>query len=190
MAHTGKAIFFSAPSGSGKTTVVKHLLNTNKDLGFSISATTRSKREGEVDGKDYHFLSVEQFEEKIKEGAFVEWEQVYEGLYYGTLKSEVERLWSFGKHVLFDVDVLGGLSLKKYFGKDGLAVFVKVPNVDTLEQRLRARKSESDESLVKRLEKVKYELSFEDKFDVTLINDKLETTLAEAEKLVAKFINE
>ena len=189
MIHTGKAIFFSAPSGSGKTTVVKHLLKTNKNLGFSISATTRPMREGEVDGKDYHFLSVEQFEEKIKEGAFVEWEQVYEGLYYGTLKSEVERLWSLGKHVLFDVDVLGGISLKKYFGDNGLAVFVKVPNVKTLEQRLRDRKSESEESLTKRLEKVKYELSFEDKFDVTLVNDKLETTLVEAEKIIEGFIN-
>ena len=187
--NSGKAIFFSAPSGSGKTTVVKHLLKVNDKLGFSISATTRPMRDNEQNGKDYYFMSVKEFEQKIEEGAFVEWEQVYEGLYYGTLKSEVERLWSEGKHVLFDVDVLGGVSLKEYFGEKGLAVFVKVPSIEILEKRLRDRKSESEETLATRLDRVKYELTFEDKFDVTLVNDELEKTFAEAELLVQTFIN-
>ncbi len=187
--NSGKAIFFSAPSGSGKTTVVKHLLQQKSNLGFSISATTRASRPNEQNGKDYYFLSVAEFEQKIKEDAFVEWEQVYDGLYYGTLKSEVERLWSEGKHVLFDVDVLGGLSLKKYFKEKGLAVFVKVPGIEILEKRLRDRKSESEESIARRLERVKYEMTFEDKFDITLVNDDLEKTLNEAEQLVDKFLN-
>jgi len=187
--NSGKSIFFSAPSGSGKTTVVKHLLKVNYKLGFSISATTRPKRENETDARDYYFLSVGEFEKKITEGAFVEWEQVYEGVYYGTLKSEVERLWSQGKHVLFDVDVLGGLSLKKYFGKKGLAVFVKVPGIDILEKRLKDRGTESEEDLTTRMERVKYELTFEDKFDITLINDDLEKTLKKAELVVDNFIN-
>jgi guanylate kinase len=132
----GKAIIFSAPSGSGKTTIVRYLLSTHENLGFSISACTRQRRkQNEVDGKDYYFLTHEEFKQKIAEEAFIEWEQVYEGGYYGTLKSEIERIWGEGKHVLFDVDVKGGLSLKKYFKDQALAVFVKVPSVEELAKR-------------------------------------------------------
>src|SRR3954470_22887405 len=138
-----KAIIFSAPSGSGKTTIVKHLLNTNTDLGFSISASTRDKRgRTEQNGKDYYFLSPDDFKDKIDKNEFIEWEEVYEGNFYGTLKSEIERIWSEGKNVIFDVDVKGGLNLKKYFGDRGLGVFVKVPSVDVLKERLRDRGTE------------------------------------------------
>ncbi len=187
--NKGKAFIFSAPSGSGKTTIVRHLLDNFSYLGFSISATTRSPRTGEKDGEHYHFLSVDDFTQKIEAKAFIEWEQVYEGLYYGTLISEVEKLWSEGKHVLFDVDVVGGLNLKKYFGDRGLAVFVKVPDTTELEKRLRERKTESEENIKKRLERFEYELGFEDQFDVTLINDKLGETVKEAESMVLNFIN-
>src|SRR6187402_3699655 len=136
----GKAIIFSAPSGSGKTTIVKHLLASNPDLGFSISASTRDKRgRTESHGKDYYFLAPDEFKKKIDEDAFIEWEEVYEGNFYGTLKSEIERIWNEGKNVIFDVDVKGGLNLKKYFGDKALAIFVLVPSIETLEQRLRGR---------------------------------------------------
>lgn len=186
--NQGKAIIFSAPSGSGKTTIVNHLLRKNPHLGFSISATTRRQRPNETEGKDYYFLSKEDFEEKIADEAFVEWEQVYEDLYYGTLKSEVERIWNTGRHVLFDVDVIGGMNLKKYFGDSALAVFVKVPRLDILRERLEARNTESAESLEKRLEKVEYELKFEDKFDLSVINDHLEEALRKAENIVDEFL--
>ena len=185
----GKAFIFSAPSGSGKTTIVKHLLDKFSFLGFSISATTRKQRPGEVDGKHYHFLSEEEFRQKIEQNAFIEWEQVFEGMYYGTMVEEGEKLWRSGKHVLFDVDVVGGLNLKKYFGEDGLAVFVKVPGIKELEKRLKDRKTESKEAMVKRLDKFEFELRFEDQFDVTLINDQLDHTFAMAEQLVTNFIN-
>lgn len=165
----GKAIIFCAPSGSGKTTLVKHLLSQYSNLGFSISACTRDKRgRNEIHGKDYYFLSIEEFQENIRANAFVEWEEVYPGGYYGTLKSEVERLWNEGKNVIFDVDVKGGLKLKEYFGEDALAIFVKVPSIEELEARLRSRGTETEESLSKRLYKVKFEMSFQDKFDVVL----------------------
>jgi len=186
----GKAIIFSAPSGSGKTTVVRHLMNKFPNLGFSISATTRKKRNGETDGKDYYFLSRREFEEKIANDEFVEWEQVYEGLYYGTLKREVERLWNQNQHVLFDVDVLGGINLKKYFGERGFAVFVKVPDLRELENRLRLRKTESEESLQKRLDRVRYEIGYEKDFDASLVNDKLDDTFLEAEKMINKFLRQ
>lgn len=189
MSFVGKLIIFSAPSGSGKTTIVKHLLATNSDLGFSISACTRDKRgRNEVNGKDYYFLSPEEFKKKIDNNEFVEWEQVYVGAFYGTLKSEIERVWSQGKHVLFDVDVKGGLSLKKYYGDRALAIFVKVPSLEMLEQRLRARGTDSDDSISKRLFKVKFEMSFENQFDVTLVNEDLETTLLKAQQLVDEFL--
>ncbi|MBX2953453.1 MAG: guanylate kinase [Leadbetterella sp.] len=184
----GKAIIFCAPSGSGKTTLVRHLLSVHENLGFSISACTRDKRgRNEVHGKDYYFLSIEEFQAKIKENAFVEWEEVYPGGYYGTLKSEVERLWDAGKNVIFDVDVKGGLKLKEYFGENALAIFVKVPSLEELEVRLRSRGTETEESLSKRLYKVKFEMSFQDRFDVVLLNDNLEESLDKAETLYTTF---
>ncbi|ADQ17387.1 guanylate kinase [Leadbetterella byssophila] len=185
----GKAIIFCAPSGSGKTTLVKHLLSQYSNLGFSISACTRDKRgRNEIHGKDYYFLSIEEFQENIRANAFVEWEEVYPGGYYGTLKSEVERLWNEGKNVIFDVDVKGGLKLKEYFGEDALAIFVKVPSIEELEARLRSRGTETEESLSKRLYKVKFEMSFQDKFDVVLLNDNLEESQEKAENLYTTFL--
>jgi guanylate kinase len=191
MSFVGKLIIFSAPSGSGKTTIVKHLLANNSNLGFSISACTRDKRgRNEVNGKDYYFLTPEEFKQKIDNNEFVEWEQVYVGAFYGTLKSEIERVWSQGKHVLFDVDVKGGLSLKKYYGDRALAIFVKVPSLEELEQRLRTRGTDSDDSISKRLFKVKFEMSFENQFDVILVNEDLETTLVKARQLVDDFLRQ
>ena len=142
--HKGKALIFSAPSGSGKTTIVHHLLNNNSNLGFSISACTRDKRgRKEENGKDYHFLTPEDFRAKIENDEFIEWEEVYEGNFYGTLKNEIQRIWDSGKHVIFDVDVKGGLSLKEYFGDDALAVFVRVPSIEVLKERLNDRGTES-----------------------------------------------
>ncbi|MEY4647039.1 MAG: hypothetical protein RIQ98_875, partial [Bacteroidota bacterium] len=171
----GKLIIFSAPSGSGKTTIVKQLLENNANLGFSISACTRDKRgRSEANGQDYYFMTPDEFRQKIEEDAFVEWEEVYPGAYYGTLKSEIERIWASGKHVIFDVDVKGGLALKNYYKERALSVFVKVPTLEMLEDRLRARGTETEESLSKRIFKMKFEWSFQDKFDVILVNDKLE----------------
>lgn len=185
----GKAFIFAAPSGSGKTTIVKHLLAKRPDLGFSISASTRDKRgRTEENGKDYYFLSKEDFQQKIKEDAFVEWEEVYTGNYYGTLKEEIQRIWDEGRHVVFDVEVKGAMNLKKYFGDDALAVFVKVPTIEELERRLTARGTESRESLSQRLYRAEFEMGFEDKFDVTLINENLEESCANAEKLVDGFL--
>jgi guanylate kinase len=185
----GKLIIFSAPSGSGKTTIVKHLLNTNPKLGFSISACTRDKRgRNEEHGKDYYFLTPEDFKKKIDNNEFVEYEEVYQGAFYGTLKSEIERLWASGKHVIFDVDVKGGLSLKKYYGDRALAIFVKCPSMEVLEQRLRSRKTETEDSISTRLFKVKFEMGFENQFDVTLFNSDLDQALKDAQKLVDDFI--
>lgn len=186
---SGKAIIFSAPSGSGKTTIVKHLLTTNPRLGFSISACTRDKRgRDEQNGKDYYFLTPEEFKSKIDQNAFVEWEEVYEGNFYGTLKAEIERIWNEGKTVIFDVDVKGGLHLKEYFGDSALAVFVKVPSLEVLTSRLRDRGTESEESLSRRLYKAKFEMSFEDRFDVSLVNDDMEKSFLQAEALVNNFL--
>ncbi|HLT82176.1 MAG TPA: guanylate kinase [Cyclobacteriaceae bacterium] len=184
----GKAIIFSAPSGSGKTTIVKHLLANNPDLGFSISASTRDKRgRTEVDGKDYYFLTPEEFKEKIDKDEFVEWEEVYSGNFYGTLKSEIDRIWQEGKNVVFDVDVKGGLNLKRYFGDRALAVFVSVPSLEVLETRLNERGTETEESLSRRMFKAKFETTFKDQFDVVLLNEDLETSLAEAQRLYDEF---
>lgn len=184
----GKALIFSAPSGSGKTTIVKHLLQTNPDLGFSISASTRDKRgRTEENGKDYYFLSPEEFKEKIDNNEFIEWEEVYAGNFYGTLKSEIERVWNSGKNVIFDVDVKGGLNLKKYFGDKALAVFVKVPSVEVLKERLNDRGTETSESLSRRLFKANFEMSFQDQFDVVLVNENLQKSLAEAQQLYDDF---
>jgi guanylate kinase len=186
----GKALIFSAPSGSGKTTIVQHLLNNNPDLGFSISASTRDKRgRTEQDGKDYYFLSPEEFKRKIDNNEFVEWEEVYAGNFYGTLRSEIERIWKEGKNVIFDVDVKGGINLKKYFGDKALAVFVKVPSLEVLKERLQERGTESEESLSRRLFKAKFEMTFQDKFDVVLVNENLNRTLAEAQKIYDQFKN-
>ena len=180
----GKLIIFSAPSGSGKTTIVKQLLANNPNLGFSISACTRDKRgRSEQDGQDYYFLTPDEFRKKIDEDAFVEWEEVYPGAYYGTLKSEIERIWASGKHVIFDVDVKGGLALKNYYKERALAIFVKVPSLEILEDRLRSRGTESEESLSKRIFKMKFEWAFQDKFDVVLVNDQLEAAVTEAQRL-------
>lgn len=185
---SGKAIIFCAPSGSGKTTIVKHLLQNNPDLGFSISAVTRDKRgRTEEDGKDYHFLTPDEFKEKILHDEFIEWEEVYAGNYYGTLKSEIERIWNGGKNVIFDVDVKGGLSLKKYFGDKALAIFVQVPSMEVLEKRLRGRGTDSEDNISRRLFKAKFEMSFQKEFDIVLVNEHLDTSLAEAQKLYNEF---
>ena len=185
----GKAIIFSAPSGSGKTTIVRHLLRTFDFLDFSIPATTRPRRtEREIGGKDYYFLSSEDFKKKIANNEFVEWEEVYNGNYYGTLKSEIDRIWSLGKHVIFDVDVKGGLNLKKYFKSKALAVFVRVKDLNVLEERLKHRNTETEENINERLEKAEFELSFENGFDKTVFSDKLKLTLDTSEKLVEEFV--
>ena len=186
--HQGKAIIFSAPSGSGKTTIVRHLLNNNPNLGFSISACTRDKRgRNEVNGKDYYFLSPEEFKRRIDNNEFIEWEEVYAGNFYGTLKTEIDRIWAEGKHVIFDVDVKGGLNLKKYFQEKALAVFVKVPSLEELESRLNDRNTDTPASISQRLFKAKFEMNFEDKFDVTLVNQNLEDSLKQAQGLFKDF---
>ncbi|MBM3169968.1 MAG: guanylate kinase [Bacteroidetes bacterium] len=186
---SGKAIIFSAPSGSGKTTLVKHLLQHVPNLGFSISACTRDKRgRHEVHGRDYYFLSIEEFKKKIDEDAFVEWEEVYAGNFYGTLKEEIQRIWNQGKAVIFDVDVKGGLALKKYFGDKALAIFVKVPSLEVLAERLNDRGTESDESLSRRIYKAKFEMTFESQFDVSILNDDFERSAAETLQVVTQFL--
>lgn len=187
--NTEKLIVFSAPSGSGKTTIVRHLLEQSKlPLAFSISATTRAPRGNEKNGIDYYFLSKEEFEQKIREGAFLEYEEVYPGLFYGTLKSEIERLWASGKAVLFDIDVMGGLTIKKTYPEKTLTVFVKPPSVEALEQRLRNRNTDSEETLQVRLAKSASELEKASAFDEILINDQLEDALRLAETLVIHFL--
>ncbi len=184
----GKALIFSAPSGSGKTTIVKYLLQNNPDLGFSISASTRDKRGRiEQNGKDYYFLTPVEFKKKIDQDEFIEWEEVYEGNFYGTLKSEINRIWGEGKNVIFDVDVKGGINLKKYFGDKALAVFVKVPTLDLLKERLKSRETESTESLSRRLFKAQFEMTFQDRFDVVLINEDLQRSQQDAQRLYDEF---
>ncbi len=187
--HKGKALIFSAPSGSGKTTIVQYLLENNENLGFSISACTRDKRgRSENNGKDYYFLKPEDFSAMIAKDEFIEWEEVYAGNFYGTLKSEIDRIWAEGKHVIFDVDVKGGLSLKKYFGEKALSVFVKVPSLKVLEKRLSDRGTESEDSLSRRLYKASFEMGFEDQFDVTLVNENLDDSLRKAQELLDDFV--
>lgn len=182
-------IVFTAPSGAGKTTIVKHLLNKyNEEFGFSISATTREKRSTEVDGKDYYFLSNEEFKEKIKAGDFIEWEEVYTDKYYGTLKSEVDRLLANGKKLLFDIEVKGAENLKAKYDERCLVVFVKPPSFRALVQRLIDRKTETAQSFEKRIKRIKKELLFEHSFDKILLNDVLEETLKNAEQLIEENI--
>ncbi len=185
-----KAIIFSAPSGSGKTTIVKYLLDKIPSLGFSISVCTRDKRESvEKSKEDYYFLTTEEFKMKIQKEEFLEWEEVYPGKFYGTLKSEIDRLWKEGKQVIFDVDVKGGVSLKKHFGNKALAVFVKPPSLEILEQRLFDRKTDTKDSLSQRISKAKSEMKFESEFDAILLNKDLRNTLLQAKKLVIDFLN-
>lgn len=187
--NAGKLIIFSAPSGSGKTTLVHHLLDIPEmKLAFSISATSRAERPNETHGKDYYFLSEDEFRDRIGKGDFLEWEEVYPGRFYGTLRSEIARIHAEGKHVMFDVDVVGGLNIKKQFGDRALAVFVKPPSIEELERRLRERSTESEESLKERVSKASEEVAFADRFDVVLVNDDLEQAKADAEELVANFI--
>lgn len=186
---SGKLIIFSAPSGAGKTTIVRHLLAQHADqMEFSISATTRSPRGTEVDGKDYYFISKDEFLHKIAMHEFIEFEEVYAGTFYGTLKSEIERIWATGKSVIFDIDVVGGLRLKSKFADKALAIFVNPPSLEVLKERLRGRGTDSEEKLEERFAKAELELSYADKFDVVLDNFNLETARKEAEKLVLDFI--
>lgn len=188
--HTGKLIVFSAPSGSGKTTLVRHLLKQKElNLEFSISATSREVRGEEVDGKDYYFLSFEDFKKKIKNDEFLEWEEVYRDNFYGTLKSEIERIWSHGKHVIFDIDVSGGLRIKRKFPEETLAIFVKPPSIDELKIRLKNRKTESNDKINMRIAKASAELATAPLFDKIVVNDHLEHALEEAYKLVADFLD-
>jgi guanylate kinase len=186
----GKLIIFSAPSGAGKTTIVKHLLASGLPLEFSISACSRKGRTGEVHGKDYYFLSVEEFKDKIAKNEFIEWEEVYAGNFYGTLKSEIERIWKDGKHVLFDIDVKGGMNLKKQYPEKSLSVFVMPPSYEELERRLVSRSTDDAATIRKRVDKAASEIKFAEKFDVILINRDLQIALEGAVSLVSKFINE
>lgn len=189
--HNGKLIIFSAPSGSGKTTIVKNLLATNSNFGFSISACTRDRRgRNEEHGKDYYFLTPEDFKKRIDNNEFVEWEEVYPGAFYGTLISEIERIWKQDKHVIFDVDVKGGINLKNYYKERALAIFVKVPSFEVLEARLRERNTDSDESISRRMFKAKFEMSFEDKFDEIIVNENLEEAVKKAQRLIDNFLTE
>ncbi|MEZ4804695.1 MAG: guanylate kinase [Bacteroidia bacterium] len=184
-----KVIIFSAPSGSGKTTVVNHLLSIIPELGFSVSATTRKPRANETNGKEYYFLETEDFKQKIKDNAFLEHEEVYNGILYGTLNSEVERLWAEGKTVIFDVDVVGGVHIKEKFGDNALSIFLRPPSIEILMDRLRKRSTEVEHQLQMRIDKAKHELKFENKYDIVLVNDKLEETLEKAESIVNSFIH-
>ncbi len=186
----GKCIIICAPSGAGKTTLVKHLLDVFPDLRFSISATSRQLRSGETEGKDYYFITPEEFRKGIDEGDFLEWEEVYPEKYYGTLKKEIERIWREGKHVVFDVDVLGGINLKSYFGDNSLAVFVKPPSLRVLEERLRKRGTESDDDLKRRLDKAEFEMGYAQSFDRVLVNDDLTKTKREIEEWVKNFLRQ
>jgi len=185
----GKAIIFSAPSGAGKTTLVQHLMKQLPVLQFSVSATSREKRDHEIHGKDYFFLSPEQFRAHIQSNDFLEWEEVYPDHYYGTLKSEVDRIFEEGKVVIFDVDVVGGLNLKEYFGSEALAVFVKPPSEQDLEARLRFRNTETEEKIQLRLAKAKHELAFEDRFDTIIVNANLDEAKEESLEKVKQFIH-
>lgn len=184
-----KVVIFSAPSGAGKTTIVKEMLDQGFGLEFSISACSRPKRDNEVDGRDYYFLSVGEFKQKIDKNEFLEWEEVYPNRFYGTLRSEVDRIWAKGKDVIFDVDVEGGMNIKKIFGDRALSVFVIPPSIDVLKERLIGRSTENEESLKTRLAKAEYELSFADQFDVQIVNDDLELAIDEAQAAVFSFLS-
>ena len=184
----GKAIIFSAPSGAGKTTIVRYLLEKELPLLFSISACSRNRRPNEIDGKDYYFLSIDDFKAKVANNAFVEWEEVYENNFYGTLKSEIDRIWSSHQHVVFDGDVVGGLNLKKHFGDRALSIFIEPPSLDVLFKRLKNRATETEKSLNKRIEKTTHEMKFSSSFDLIIINDRLEKAKKDAFEKVSEFL--
>lgn len=189
MSDTQKLIIITAPSGSGKTTIVQHLLDNNPQLAFSVSACTRMPRPSETDGVDYYFLSLEKFTRKIANHEFAEFEMVYEGKYYGTLKSELQRIWDSGRTPLVDIDVQGALRLKKHYGEVALSIFVKAPSLEVLKQRLLDRGTETDVSLRERLDKAGYETSFAENFDRIIINDDLQTACTEATKEILLFLS-
>lgn len=184
----GKAILFSAPSGCGKTTIIKELMHYFDCFDFSISATSRLPRGDERDGVDYYFLTNDEFKRRVAAGDFLEWEEVYSGTCYGTLKSELDRIWEEGKVIVFDVDVNGGRNIKRYLGDDALSIFVMPPSVEVLEQRLRNRGTDSEEAIVKRLARSAEELKQAPQFDVTIVNDDLQRAVQEAKTTIAKFI--
>jgi guanylate kinase len=187
---TGKCVIFSAPSGAGKTTIVHRLLDEIEILCFSVSACSREARQNERDGIDYYFLSIDEFKNKIKNHEFVEWEEVYQDNYYGTLKSEIERIWMKNKVVIFDVDVIGGLNLKKYFGDKALSVFVQPPSMQELEKRLRSRKTESEDKIQMRINKSTIEMKRSNEFDYVLLNNDLELAVSEIKTRVLQFVKE
>ncbi|HEX9649491.1 MAG TPA: guanylate kinase [Cyclobacteriaceae bacterium] len=184
----GKAIIISAPSGSGKTSLARNLLKSRNDLDFSVSVCTRPPRLNEAEGVDYYFISNEEFKEKIAKGEFIEWEEVYNGMFYGTLKSEIQRIWTNKKHVLFDVDVKGALKLKKHFGADALAIFIKAPSIEEIERRLTKRMTENSTSMKIRFDKIKLELTFEKEFDVTVLNKEIEEANRNILSIVEKYL--
>lgn len=184
----GKLVIFSAPSGAGKTTIVRHLLSKNFNFGFSISATTRKPRGEEQNGREYYFMSVEEFRNKVSRDEFLEWEEVYPGCFYGTLKSEVDRILKNGQNILFDIDVAGGSNIKKYYGDKALAVFVQPPSIQELENRLIGRSTDDPEVIRERIAKAEYEMGYTVLFDLIIINDKLEDALKEAEEKIGQFL--
>ena len=184
----GKAIIISAPSGAGKTTLVNKLLDAKLPLLFSISACSRAPREGEEDKKDYYFLSIEEFKEKIKAQDFIEWEEVYQGNFYGTLKKEIERIWKEKKHVVFDVDVVGGISLKEYFKENSISIFIKPPSMEVLSERLKKRNADDRKAIKNRLEKSFEEMKSIDKFDKIIVNDELNISTKNIIETVEKFL--
>jgi guanylate kinase len=190
MSKENKLIIIAAPSGAGKTSVTRHLLNTMPEkLSFSISCATRQPRNQEQHGVDYYFISAEEFKERIKVNEFVEWEMVYERKYYGTLKSELQRIWNNHQAPLLDVDVKGGINIQQQYPVQSLSLFIEPPSIDELERRLRARGTETEESLKARIDKASYELEFKTQFDCIIINDNLQRACKEAEAIVRKFLN-
>jgi len=185
-----KVVIFSAPSGSGKSTIVRHILELHPEMEFSVSATSRAPRGKEQHGVDYFFIPADEFRARIEAGQFVEFEEVYQDRFYGTLKSEVERIWDAGHVIIFDVDVKGGVNLKKYFGDDALSVFIKAPSIEVLRERLVKRGTDTPEAIEERVAKASEELTYEDKFDYVLVNDDLATAYADAEKVVDDFLSE
>lgn len=185
---THKALLFSAPSGSGKTTIIRELLKRFDCFEFAISATSRKRRNGEQDGVDYYYLTPELFRQRVKNGDFLEWEEVYTDMLYGTLKSEVDRIWSKGHVIIFDVDVKGGMNIKRFFGDDALAIFVMPPSIDVLQQRLQGRGTESEDSIAKRMARAEAELSLAPKFDITIVNDNLLDAVEAAQAAIERFI--
>jgi|SRR5690554_3270452 guanylate kinase len=188
--HKGKLIIVSAPSGAGKTTLVQHLLQNIDRLGFSVSCTTRSPRHNETDGKDYYFISTENFQKKIEREEFAEWEEVYPDTFYGTLKSEIQRIIASGNSVIFDIDVMGGIRLKELYSDDALSIFIMPPSLEVLENRLRNRKTESEEKLRQRVDKARKEINMATRFDLIILNDNLPTSQAEILKSVLNYLEE